>query len=70
MELIAIAIVVMAGYVAYLKMQIHAQQREFAEFKKNVMIVPLPRKKQSPWIAVLAVSTLLLAFAFLLLALR
>lgn len=56
--------------VVLLKMRLRAQEREFAEFRKSVVVVPMPKKKQSPWIPVFAISTLLLALAVLLMALR
>lgn len=56
--------------VVLLKVRLRAQEREFAEFRKSVVIVPVPKKKQSPWIPVFAISILLLALAVLLMALR
>ena len=70
MEWVVIALLLVLGYIAYLRFQITAQQREFAEYKKNVVIVPIPKKKQSPWIALFAISTLVLAIAVFILALR
>jgi Ca2+/H+ antiporter len=70
MELLLVILALAVVYVAYLRLQLQAHQREFTEFKKSIVIVPLPKKKQSPWIALFAVSTLLLACAVLLLALR
>lgn len=70
MEIALIAIGLMLTYMVYLKFQMRAQQQEFAEFKRSVVMVPVPKKKQSPWIAMLAVSTLILAVAVLLLALK
>ena len=70
MEIALLVAGLMLAYLVHLKLQIRAQQREFAEFKRSVVMVPMPKKKQSPWIAVLAMSTLILAFAVLLLALR
>lgn len=56
--------------VVLLKSRLRAQQREFAEYKSSVVVVPIPKKKQSPWLPVLAISTLLLAVAVFVLALR
>lgn len=70
MEIAVVAIGLMLAYMVYLKLQVRAQQQEFAEFKRSVVMVPLPKKKQSPWIALFAVSTLILAVAVLLLALK
>ncbi len=70
MEIAFIAVGLMLVYMVYLKLQVRAQQQEFAEFKRSVVMVPLPRKKQSPWIAIFAISTLVLAVAVLLLALK
>lgn len=56
--------------VILLKLRLRAQEREFAEFRQSVVMVPIPKKKQSPWIPVFAISTLLLALAVLLMALR
>ncbi|MCS7061731.1 MAG: hypothetical protein RMN25_11280 [Anaerolineae bacterium] len=70
MEIALIAVGLMAAYLVYLKLQVRAQQQEFAEFKRSVVMVPLPKKKQSPWIAVFAISTFILALAVLLLALK
>ncbi len=56
--------------VVLLKLRLRAQEREFTEFRKSVVMVPVPKKKQSPWIPVFAISTLLLALAVLLMALR
>lgn len=70
MEIALIAIGLMLTCMVYLKFQMRAQQQEFAEFKRSVVMVPVPKKKQSPWIAMLAVSTLILAVAVLLLALK
>ena len=70
MEIALVAAGLVLAYMIHLKLQIRAQQREFAEFKRSVVMVPMPKKKQSPWMAVLAVSTLILAFAVLILALR
>ncbi len=70
MEIALVAIGLMLAYMVYLKLQVRAQQQEFAEFKRSVVMVPLPKKKQSPWIALFAISTLILAVAVLLLALK
>lgn len=70
MEIALIAIGLMLTCMVYLKFQMRAQQQEFVEFKRSVVMVPVPKKKQSPWIAMLAVSTLILAVAVLLLALK
>lgn len=70
MEITLVAIGLMLAYTVYLKWQMRAQQQEFAEFKRSVVMLPLPKKKQSPWVAMLAVSTLILAVAVLLLALK
>jgi hypothetical protein len=70
MEILLAAFLITLGYVAYLRIQIHAQQRELAEFKRSVVMVPLPKKRHSPWITLFAISTLLLALAVLLLAMR
>ncbi len=70
MEMMLIAIGLMLAYTAYLKFQVRAQRQEFAEFKRSVVMVPMPKKKPSPWMAVLAMSTLILALAVLLLALK
>jgi hypothetical protein len=57
--------------VILLKLRLRAQEREFTEFRRSVVMVPIPaKKKQSPWIPVFAISTLLLALAVLLMALR
>lgn len=70
MEISLMAIGLMLAYMVYLKLQVRAQQQEFAEFKRSVVMVPLPKKKQSPWIPMLAISTLILAMAVLVLALK
>ncbi len=70
MEIALIVIGLMLAYMVYLKLQVRAQQQQFAEFKRGVVMVPLPKKKQSPWIAIFAISTLILAVAVLLLALK
>ena len=62
--------VFMLAQVIALRLRLRAQQREFADFKSSVVIVPMPKKKQSPWIAVLAISTLILSVALLVLAVR
>jgi hypothetical protein len=64
-----LGILVLWGYALYLKRQIRLAHKEFAEFKSHVVMVPVPKKKQSPWLPVLAISTLLLALALTLLAL-
>ena len=56
--------------VVLLKMRLRAQEREFAEFRKSVVVVPMPKKKQSPWIPVFAISPLLRELPVLLMALR
>jgi hypothetical protein len=65
------ALCFLLAQVILLKLRLRAQEREFAEFRKSVVMVPVPAKKPpSPWIPVFAVSTLLLALAVLLMALR
>ena len=70
MDWVIIALLFVLGYVFYLRLQINAQQRDFAEYKKTVVMVPMPKKKPSPWIALFAVSTFVLAVTVFSLALR
>ena len=62
--------VFMLAQVVALRVRLRSQQREFADYKSSVVIVPMPNKKQSPWIPVFAISTLILSVALLLMAVR
>lgn len=63
-------VVLLLVQLVVLRLRLRAQEREFAEFKRSMVVVPIPKKKQSPWIAVFAVSTLILALAVFVMALR
>lgn len=62
--------VFMLAQVLALRFRLRAQEKEFHEYKSSVVVVPMPKKKQSPWIAVFAISTFILSIAVLLMAIR
>ena len=65
-----IVILILNIYASYLKHQIRIAHKEFAEFKAQVVIVPVPRRKPSPWMPLLSISIFLMALALCVLALR
>lgn len=68
---ISVAVIIALNiYASYLKRQIRIAHKEFAEFKSQVVMVPVPKRKPSPWMPLLSISIFLLALALFVLALR
>lgn len=65
-----VVILVLNIYAIFLKHQIRLANKEFAEFKSQVVMVPIPKRKQSPWMPLLAISIFLLAISLFMMALR
>jgi hypothetical protein len=63
--LLALALV----YIGYLRVTLLRQEHEFAELKKSVLVVPLPRKNTT-WLRLLTLSVVLLSVAVVFLAVR
>jgi hypothetical protein len=70
MMIAALALFFLLVYIAILRLQLRAAQQEFMEFKRHVVIVPLPKRKTAPVMWVFAVSVLLLSLALLFMAIR
>lgn len=51
-----VVILILNIYAGYLKRQIRLANKEFAEFKAHVVMVPVPKRKQSPWIPLMSIS--------------
>jgi len=58
------------AYALLLRVRLGRQQREFDAFRQHMFIVPLPNKRTSPVLWLFGFSTLLLAFALVILMLR
>lgn len=65
-----VVILILNIYASYLKRQIRLANEEFAEFKAQVVMVPVPRRKQSPWMPLMSISIFVLAIALFVMALR
>ncbi len=65
-----VLILILNVYASYLKRQIRVAHKEFAEFKSQVVMVPVPKRKQSPWMPLLSISIFVMAIALVVMALR
>ncbi len=65
-----VLILILNVYASYLKRQIRVAHKEFAEFKSQVVMVPVPKRKQSPWMPLLSISIFVMAIALFVMALR